>query len=276
MNLKNLIIRSLSGAIYVALIVLGVTTTEWSFVVFSALFTFLGTREFLKMTKADGPKLNLWVDIIGATTLVGSVGYSYLIQNSTSALIGIAIILLYFLLRLTIQLYNKKESPINSLAFSIFALIYIVVPMLSMGAIYTQSQTLLVLIFIMIWMNDTGAYVIGSKFGQHGRYRLFPRFSPKKSWEGFIGGIFFSVVAAVLMSLFMDNMLSMPLMIGLGFLVSIFATWGDLAESLVKRTVGVKDSGKFMPGHGGILDRIDSLLFVLPATALFLYIYLAI
>ena len=124
----------------------------------------------------------------------------------------------------------------------------------------------------MIWCNDTGAYVIGSKFGQHGRYRLFPRISPKKSWEGFIGGIFFSVVAAVLMSLFMDNMLSMPLMIGLGFLVSIFATWGDLAESLVKRTVGVKDSGKFMPGHGGILDRIDSLLLVIPAMLCYLMI----
>lgn len=273
MNLKNLIIRSLSGAIYVALIVLGVTTTEWSFVAFSALFTFLGTREFLKMTKADGSKLNLCVDIIGATTLVGSVGYSYLIQNSTSALIGIAIILLYFLLRLTIQLYNKKESPINSLAFSIFALIYIVVPMLSMGAIYTQSQTLLLLIFIMIWMNDTGAFLVGCTIGKH---RLFERISPKKSWEGFWGGMAFSILSGMVYYYFIEQSYNIIFYVMMGVIASIFATFGDLVESMFKRSIGIKDSSNLIPGHGGILDRIDSLLFVLPAAALFLYIYLAI
>lgn len=272
MNLKNILIRSLSGAIYVALIVFGVITTNWAFIIFATLFTFLGTREFLVMTKANGSKLNSWIDIIGATTFVAFSGYAYLIQES-SFFGAITVLLSYFLLRLTIQLYNKKESPINSLAYSIFAFIYITVPMLSMGAIYMQSQTLLLLIFVMIWLNDTGAFLVGCTIGKH---RLFERISPKKSWEGFWGGMLFSVLSGVGYYYFIDQTNVVLFYIILGVVVSIFATFGDLVESMFKRSIGVKDSGNLIPGHGGILDRIDSLLFVLPATALLLYIYLAI
>ena len=150
MNLKNLIIRSLSGAIYVALIVLGVITTNWAYVAFSAIFTFLGTREFLVMTKREGAKLNLWIDVIGATLVVVLGGYFNVIQKTNSVQIISATLLVYMLLRSIIQLYNKKESPINSLAYSMFSFIYIVIPMLSMGAIYMQSQLLLLLAFVMI------------------------------------------------------------------------------------------------------------------------------
>lgn len=272
MNLKNIIIRSLSGAIYVALIVLGVITTNWAFIIFATLLTFLGIREFLKMTKSDGSNLNLWVDIIGSTSLVAFGGYTYLIQGLS--ILNVAIVLLaYFLLRLIIQLYNKKESPISSLAYSIFAFLYIVVPMLSMGAIYTQSQSLLLLIFVMIWLNDTGAFLVGCTIGKH---RLFERISPKKSWEGFWGGMAFSVLSGIAYYYFIEQVNDLPFYIVMGVVVSIFATFGDLVESMFKRSVGVKDSGNLIPGHGGILDRVDSLLFVLPSTALLLYIYSAI
>ena len=273
MNLKNLIIRSLSGAIYVALIVLGVFTTNWAFVAFSAIFTLLGTREFLVMTKKDGAKLNLWIDVICATAIVALGGYFYLIQKVQSVQVIAALLLVYILLRSIIQLYNKKESPINSLAYSVFSFIYIVVPMLSMGTIYAKSQELLLLAFVMIWMNDTGAFLVGCTIGKH---RLFERISPKKSWEGFWGGMVFSMLSGVVYYYFIEQSYGLQFYVVMGVIASIFATFGDLVESMFKRSIGVKDSGNLIPGHGGILDRIDSLLFVLPATALYLYIYLAL
>ena len=273
MNLKNVIIRSLSGAIYVALIVLGVITTNWAFVIFGALFTFLGTREFLVMTKPEGSKLNLWVDVLTSTLLVALVSYFGLQNNTLGFSLGALVLLGYMLLRPIIQLYNKKEAPINSLAYSLFALLYIVVPMLSMVTIYAQSQALLLLIFVMIWMNDTGAFLVGCTIGKH---RLFERISPKKSWEGFWGGVAFSVLSGIAYYYFIEQTYGLAFYVIMGLIASIFATFGDLVESMFKRSIGVKDSGNLIPGHGGILDRIDSLLFVLPATALYLYIYLAI
>lgn len=270
MNLRNVIIRSLSGVVYVALIILGVITTDWAFIIFSALFAFLGTREFLLMTKAEGSKVNLWIDVIGTTLVVASGAYIHLINKSSSLHVMLAILIAYFLLRLIIQLYNQKEAPINSLAYSIFALMYIALPMLSMEAVYSQSQALLLLIFVMIWLNDTGAFLVGCTFGKR---RLFERISPKKSWEGFWGGMAFSMLAGVAYYYFIDQTNVLAFYIVMGAIVSIFATFGDLVESMFKRSIGVKDSGNLIPGHGGILDRIDSLLFVLPATALLLYIF---
>ena len=132
----------------------------------------------------------------------------------------------------------------------------------------------------MIWLNDTGAFCVGSLIG---RRRLFERISPKKSWEGFYGGLLFSIIAGIVAgsplladhctaSLHNANFTAVSLGI-LGLLVSIMSTWGDLVESMIKRTLGIKDSGHLLPGHGGILDRIDSLLFVAPATLLFLLIH---
>lgn len=273
MNLKNLITRTLSGAIYVALIVLGVITTQWAFVGLCVLLTFLATNEFIKMTKSQEQKLNHWVDVIGATSLVALVGVLGIINESVSPYVGVAVLLAYLLSRLIIQLYNKNESPINSLAYSIFAFVYIVVPMLSMGVIYEQSQALLMLIFVMIWMNDTGAFLVGCTIGKH---RLFERISPKKSWEGFWGGMAFSILSGVLYYYLIDNTNDLTFYIIMGVVTSIFATFGDLVESMFKRSIGVKDSGNLIPGHGGILDRIDSLLFVLPAMVLYLYIYFVI
>ena len=124
--------------------------------------------------------------------------------------------------------------------------------------------------FIMIWLNDTGAFCVGSMIGKH---KLFPRISPNKSWEGFFGGVVFAIASAFVFKYgfpqYFDN-ISIGGLCGLGVVVSAFATWGDLVESLIKRTLGVKDSGTLLPGHGGILDRIDSLLLVVPASLLYL------
>lgn len=137
-------------------------------------------------------------------------------------------------------------------------------------------------VFIFLWVNDTGAYCVGSLLGRH---KLFPRISPGKSWEGSIGGAIFVLLAAWGIG-YMDNMtvldaeqqpwicrqlLTIPQWLGLGFVVVVFGTWGDLVESLFKRTLGIKDSGSILPGHGGMLDRFDSSLLAIPAAVVYLY-----
>lgn len=136
------------------------------------------------------------------------------------------------------------------------------------GAATEFNPILPLSIFIFNWVNDTGAYCTGMLFGKH---RLFERISPKKSWEGSFGGAVFSIIVAIVMSLFFDFM-NMPEWIGLGLTVVVFGTWGDLTESLMKRTLGIKDSGNILPGHGGMLDRFDSSLMAIPAAVVYLYI----
>ena len=136
---------------------------------------------------------------------------------------------------------------------------------------YVAFNTLLPLsIFIFLWVNDSGAYCVGSLLGRH---KLFPRISPGKSWEGSIGGAVFVLAAAYAISYFLDTdqMLAMPVWLGLGLVVVVFGTWGDLVESLFKRTLGIKDSGNILPGHGGMLDRFDSSLLAIPAAVIYLY-----
>lgn len=170
------------------------------------------------------------------------------------------------------QIYNQESSPLTNLAYSYMGQMYIALPLGLMSMYYTlnDGKALLLMMFIMIWLNDTGAFLVGSMIGKH---KLFPRISPKKSWEGFVGGVVFSIIGGVIAKLYFPDYfetISMIHLCGLGLVVGIFATWGDLVESLIKRTLGVKDSGNILPGHGGILDRIDSLLLVIPASLLYL------
>ncbi len=130
------------------------------------------------------------------------------------------------------------------------------------------NPVFLLSLFVLIWTNDTGAYVVGISFGKH---KLFERISPKKSWEGFFGGIFFALILAYFLPQITGE-IDILRWFGFALIAVVFGTWGDLIESLIKRTVDVKDSGNILPGHGGLLDRFDSLLFAVPL----IYIYLQI
>jgi phosphatidate cytidylyltransferase len=140
------------------------------------------------------------------------------------------------------------------------------------GVVYSWVAPLSV--FVFLWINDTGAYLCGSLLGKH---KLFPRISPGKSWEGSIGGfVFVSAIAVLIWHLaesYGYNELSLNAYewVGLGLIVAVFGTWGDLVESLFKRTIGIKDSGNILPGHGGMLDRFDSSLMAMPAAVVYLY-----
>lgn len=274
--MKGLALRSISGIVYVAVIVLGLTMGETLFKIFISLFTALGIIEWTRLTNDTGSPLSLLLDVAGAT--VGVLALSGMAAGADSALMLGTCFLIYLIARLVFQLYTRDSSALNSLAYSLMGQIYIAFPLGLMSFIYYHEgygSAVLLAMFIMIWLNDTGAFCVGSTLGRH---KLFARVSPKKSWEGFVGGIVFATASAFLFKYCFGThfgAMSLVEMLVMGALVGVFATWGDLVESLIKRTLGVKDSGQMIPGHGGILDRIDSLLLVSPALLVyFIFIWL--
>ncbi|MDE5887958.1 MAG: phosphatidate cytidylyltransferase [Muribaculaceae bacterium] len=262
MNLKSLLTRTVSGIIYVAIIVGCVLWGSFPLSFMAAAFAALAIVEFEKIThelsKATIPTLLL--DIAGGICLA----FGWLLYP---------LILWIFVLlcRMTMELYIKSPTPLANLAKSLMTQLYIALPLGLMAAMGQWWGTHIILaVFCMIWINDTGAFLTGSLLGKH---RLFERISPKKSWEGFFGGLIFNIGAGIASNfLWADffNFYGIAQWIILGCVVTVFATWGDLVESLIKRTLHIKDSGNLIPGHGGILDRIDSLLFVMPAVLVYI------
>ena len=180
------------------------------------------------------------------------------------------------------ELYTGNKDAINDWAYTMLSQMYIALPFSMINVLAFETSTfdgqihydmlLPLSIFIFLWTNDTGAYCSGSLFGKH---KLFPRISPAKSWEGSIGGGIFVIIAAIIIGYLANDgaahRLSIQEWVGLGLVVTFFGTWGDLVESLFKRTLGVKDSGTILPGHGGMLDRFDSSLMAIPAAVIYLY-----
>ena len=178
----------------------------------------------------------------------------------------------------------------NNWAYTMLSQMYVALPLSLINVLAFPANTsgmvtfctlLPLSVFVFLWVNDSGAYCVGSLLGRH---KLFPRISPGKSWEGSIGGALFVIAAAWGIGWFENSLvtteatsegvaplLSIPEWIGLGLVVVIFGTWGDLVESLFKRTLGIKDSGSILPGHGGMLDRFDSSLLAIPAAVVYLY-----
>ncbi|MCM1518591.1 MAG: phosphatidate cytidylyltransferase [Pseudoflavonifractor sp.] len=274
-----MIVRAISGAVYVALIVISILLGQWSFTAISVLLAIGGMIEFYSLGNSEGgeQKLTLCADIAGGTLLVLGLSASAMHHGDavTSPLPAVTFLIpymIYLLARPVMQLYTKEKSPLANLACSYMGQVYVALPLGLMSYIYAVygSPHLILALFIMIWANDTGAYLVGRAIGWH---RLFERISPKKSWEGFWGGLAFTIGAAMVMKYLFPAFfpaLTGLQMAGLAVTVTVFATWGDLVESLIKRTLHVKDSGTIMPGHGGVLDRIDSLLLVTPAALLYL------
>lgn len=269
--MKNIIVRSLSGAVYVALIVCSILFGGgWAFPVLCSVFAFIGILEFQKMTQNDfyeSPRM-LFVDLLVGISLPAIIAM-WSCGLPLMALLTSIVMVTFAIMRLVMQLYSHREDPVRHIAYSIMSVIYVALPLAAATGLLFIEGAILLLMFVMIWLNDTGAFLVGSAIGSH---RLFPRHSPKKSWEGFVGGMVFTILTAVLAKKLLPDtfvIFSTTSMVGFAIIVSVLSTWGDLFESMIKRTVGVKDSGNIIPGHGGILDRIDSLLFVAPATLIY-------
>jgi phosphatidate cytidylyltransferase len=181
-----------------------------------------------------------------------------------SYIIPIALISLMIIIKPIINLYISFKKPSKNVALIIIPIFYIIFPASLMLLIGIDRYIVLLVFFILIWANDVGAYCFGMLFGQHGKHKLFPRISPKKTWEGFIGGVVTAMIASILVSKFMLHKEQFYHWIIIAIITSVLGTFGDLIESMLKRSAGVKDSGKIMPGHGGILDRFDSAFFAFP------------
>ena len=268
--------RILSGAIYIALIVGAILLLDNSPVMYLLVFPLLivlGIGEMVTMAKNDAAQswlVNV-IDMLGGVGLFVAFYMHYEGETMQSRALWLLPVAFYVIIRCIVQLYRPQQNALHSLERSFFSLGYVALPVSLLNCIMSITAPRLLLgMFIFIWLYDTGAYCVGMLLGRH---RLFERISPKKSWEGVIGGVAACIAGAYATHYWFDEFFQVPELatwVGLSVVVAVFATFGDLVESLIKRSVGVKDSGSILPGHGGILDRIDSLLLVAPAVLIYL------
>ena len=290
--MKNFIVRTITGIIFVAAIVASFLRPEAMVLLFS-IVTGMTVWEFTGLVnEREHVTVNRFISTIAAVYFFYAMTYfcSDLYGGAAKSVVFIPYLVTIIYMQIA-ELYLRQDDPVQDWAYTMLAQMYIALPFSLLNVLaFTATpngqvafNTLLPLsVFIFLWVNDTGAYCVGSLLGRH---KLFPRISPGKSWEGSIGGAVFVLLAAWgigwldnMQVLDMDHpstlftgMLSIPEWLGLGLVVVVFGTWGDLVESLFKRTLGIKDSGNILPGHGGMLDRFDSSLLAIPAAVVYLY-----
>ena len=282
--MKSVITRGITGVFFIVFVVWAIMYNPISLWALLAIITGVSLYEFYKILfKGEFTTMQYLMHIsagIYLTTILW-LEATMVIEASESRAVTYAPYLLYVMIVFITELYAKHEEPFTYAAKSLAGHLYIALPVgllsfiafggLSILSIY--MPVMLLALLVIIWVYDTGAFVTGMTFGKH---RLFERISPKKSWEGFWGGVAFALLAAWGIYAILENynLNSMELYKWLGFalVVVVSATMGDLTESLLKRTYGVKDSGKILPGHGGMMDRFDSVFMAAPAA----YIYLSL
>lgn len=274
--MKNFIIRALTGIAIVAVQILCTYLSPLSLAGLFLLLTALTVNEFLGIVSLKGQvQVNRPIVIVGSCYLFFAFWLNCLTRGGS--LVVFAPYLVFLLYCYIKELYSHHDNPIVNLGVTMLSQIYIVLPLslislLAFGNFACFSgeapfYAIPLAIYIFIWASDTGAYLCGSLLGRH---RLFPRISPKKSWEGSIGGALLTVGAAVAVAHFYGFM-NVWQWIGMALVVVVFGTYGDLTESMIKRHLGIKDSGNILPGHGGLLDRLDSMFFAIPAVIVYLY-----
>ena len=279
-KMRNLIVRSITGVLFVAIMVT-CFLKPLAMVLLFALITGMATWEFCGLVNQ---REEVTVNRLIAT--VASVYFFLAVAGVNSGMVPTNAVFVPYLLTVVYlfvsELYTRHVHAINDWAYTMLSQMYVALPLSMINVLAFRQGTdgmthyyflLPLSVFIFLWMNDTGAYCAGSLFGRH---KLFPRISPAKSWEGSIGGGILVLAVAMLVGYLeaKNKGLSgwnITDWMGLGLVVVVFGTWGDLVESLFKRTLGIKDSGKILPGHGGMLDRFDSSLMAIPAAVIYLY-----
>lgn len=279
---KNLIVRSITGTLFVAIMVCGFLNPSAMILLF-AIITALSLWEYTGLVNdhCEDVQVNRFISTVaGVYLFVAVAAWRTGIVSNFAIMVPYVLTIVYLLI---CELYTGTKNAVNTWAYTMLGQMYVAMPLALVnilafemahdgsGARYDMLLPLSV--FIFLWTNDTGAYCTGSLFGKH---KLFPRVSPAKSWEGSVGGGVLVLVVAAVIGYLANNgadahTLNIYQWMGLGLTVCVFGTWGDLVESLFKRTLGIKDSGNILPGHGGMLDRFDSSLMAIPAAVVYLY-----
>jgi phosphatidate cytidylyltransferase len=277
--MKNFIIRTITSVFFVAAIVTSFLNPQAMTTLF-CIVTGMTIWEYCSLVN-DRPfiSINRFIcTISGIYLFLAMMGYNSGLTPAT-VFIPYLVSIIYLMVA---ELYMKAKDPINNWAYTMLSQLYIALPLSLLNVLAFRSNGYNIQysylaplsVFVFLWINDAGAYCVGSLLGRH---KLFPRISPGKSWEGSIGGGLLVMAAAVLVWYLTEQYgvndlgLSAAEWAGLGLVIVVFGTWGDLIESLFKRTLGIKDSGKILPGHGGMLDRFDSTLMAVPAAVVYLY-----
>lgn len=279
---KNLIVRSITGTLFVAIMVCGFLNPSAMILLF-AIITALSLWEYTGLVNdhCEDVQVNRFISTVaGVYLFVAVAAWRTGIVSNFAIMVPYVLTIVYLLV---CELYTGTKNAVNTWAYTMLGQMYVAMPLALVnilafemapdgsGARYDMLLPLSV--FIFLWTNDTGAYCAGSLFGKH---KLFPRVSPAKSWEGSVGGGVLVLVVAAVIGYLANNgadahTLNIYQWMGLGLTVCVFGTWGDLVESLFKRTLGIKDSGNILPGHGGMLDRFDSSLMAIPAAVVYFY-----
>ena len=273
---NNFIQRAVTGVLFVIVLVGCILYSPLSFGILFTIISVLSVHEFAQLvSKSSEVSINKTITALGGAYLFLAL-MSFCTQQSVGARVFLPYLGLLLYMMIT-ELYLKKKNPTGNWAYSMLSQLYVTLPFALLNVLafqnspetgsVTYNPILPLSIFVFIWLSDTGAYCVGSLIGKH---RLFERISPKKSWEGSIGGGIFSIASSLGFAHFFPFMPGWQ-WVGLAIVVVIFGTWGDLTESLMKRQLGIKDSGNILPGHGGMLDRFDSALMAIPAAVVYLY-----
>lgn len=277
--MNNLVLRTLTGVVFIAVLIGGTLYSPLTFTVLFAAVTGLTVWEFsTNVNNYAGASVNRVINTTAAVYLFLAFAGFCSDLTPSKAFIPYVISIIYLPVS---ELYLQKSDPLKNWAYAFASQIYIALAFSLLCVLvfrYDPMENRVAFeplyplaVFIFLWTSDTGAYVSGSLLHKRFPAKLFERISPNKSWVGSIGGGVLCIVVAVVLWHFFPELLDLPHWIGLGLVVCVFGTWGDLVESLFKRQLGIKDSGHILPGHGGMMDRFDSSLLAIPAAVLYLY-----
>lgn len=262
--MREVIIRGLSGLLYVTLLLLAIFSYETSFLILFLIFGGLSLFEFLKLVKIQS-----YLPYVALIALVILLCFFRVSDLITLLYLSLVMCVNFFLIKNLIKPSAKSISNTQKYAYMLFYIVGGVVFAILLPSYQGEYTSYLVAgVFALIWINDTFAFIVGKSIGKH---KLLERISPKKTIEGFVGGAVFACIASIFIFK-LTGLLSVTLWVTVAIVTAVFGTLGDLIQSQLKRQAGVKDSGQLMPGHGGIYDRLDSILFASPFIYLFLII----
>lgn len=273
--MSKLLTRTITGIVLVLVMLAAMLLSEYSYAALFLLILIGASIEFSQFFSQSKVAPGKWASLFVSALLFISF---FLIAKQVVGFEVLSLFPLLFLAVMAAEMYRKKEMPLENIAVTLLSILYIALPLgLTNYLVFPGFQEtvvfnprLLIALFVIIWVHDSGAYLVGVSIGKH---RLFERISPKKSWEGAFGGTLAAMGAAWGIARFIPE-ISLMHWIVISVLVVAFSTFGDLTESMFKRYFGIKDSGNILPGHGGILDRFDSLLFAAPVFVAYLKLFI--